>query len=160
MPINRRGLLQVASLAIAVAAVAAACSGGAIPIPIATGPLLTVETRGGECFAAPCGSTISVERDGRVHSAAKPPNDLGQVPPDQLAALDAAIKTTDFAILKGRPFTDECPTAFDGQEFVFEFGAPGGPQRIATCEVEVDYGSPLFVAVSTALGPFVPLPVT
>jgi hypothetical protein len=160
MLINRRGLLQVASLAIAVAAVAAACSDGAIPIPIATGPLLTVETRGGECFAAPCGSTISVERDGRVHSAAKPPNDLGQVPPDQLAALDTAIKTTDFAILKGRPFTGECATAFDGQEFVFEFGAPGGPQRIASCEVEVDYGSPLFVAVSTALGPFVPLPVT
>ena len=115
------------------------------PVPIATGPLLTVESRGGECFAAPCGSTIVVERDGRVHSAAKPPNDLGQVPLDQLAVLDAAIKTTDFAILKSRPFTGQCPTAYDGQEFVFEFGAPGGPQRLATCEVEVDYGSPLFV---------------
>ncbi len=160
MPISRRALVLVTSFAIAVAAIAGACSGGTIPIPIATGPLLTVETRGGECFAAPCGSTIVVERDGRVHSAGKPPNDLGQVPLDQLAALDAAIKTTDFAILKARPFTGDCPTTYDGAEFVFEFGAPGGPQRIASCEVEIDYGSPLFVAVSTAIGPFVPLPVT
>jgi hypothetical protein len=160
MPISRGVNVLVSLLVLAVAVFVDACSGGTIPVPIAIGPLLTVETRGGECFAAPCGSTISVERDGRVHSAAKPPNDLGQVPPDQLAALDAAIKTTDFAILKGRPFTGECPTAFDGQEFVFEFAAPGGTQRIASCEVEVDYGSPLFVAVSTALGPFVPLPVT
>jgi hypothetical protein len=41
---------------------------------------------------------------------------------------------------------------------VFEFGAPGGLQRIATCEVDVDFGLPLFVAVATALGPLVPLP--
>jgi len=41
---------------------------------------------------------------------------------------------------------------------VFEFGAPGGVERIATCEVAVDFGSPLFLAVATALGPFVPLP--
>ena len=41
---------------------------------------------------------------------------------------------------------------------MFEFGAPGGLQRIATCEVDVDFGLPLFVAVATALGPLVPLP--
>ena len=82
-----------------------------------------------------------VERDGSVHSAAKPPNALGQVPPEKLAALDAAIKTTDFAALKSHPFTGECPVNFDGQEFVFEFGAPGGTQRVATCEIDVDGSS-------------------
>ena len=60
--------------------------------------------------------------------------------------------------LKSHPFTGECPTAYDGQEIAFEFGAPGGIERIATCEVEVDVGSPLFVAVSSALEPFVSLP--
>jgi hypothetical protein len=159
MPTSHRLLAAVSGLLLVVATVAA-CSGGSLPIPIGTGPLLTVETRGGECFAAPCGSTIVVERDGRVHEAAKPPNDLGQVPPDKLATLDTAIRTTDFAALKGRPFIGECPTAFDGQEFVFEFGAPGGPQRLATCEIEVDYGSPLFVAVGGAIAEFVPIPVT
>lgn len=160
MPTNRRALVLVSSFLIALASIVMACSGEPITIPGAVGPLLTVETRGGECFAPPCGSTVTVERDGSVHSAAKPPNALGVVPPEKLAALDAAIKATDFVVLKSRPFTGECPVNFDGQEFIFEFGAPGGPQRVATCEVEVDYGSPLFIAVAGAIAEFVPIPVT
>ena len=39
-------------------------------------------------------------------------------------------------------------------------GAQGGTQRIATCKVEVDWGQPLFVAVSVAVGSFAPLPTT
>ena len=124
------------------------------------GPLVTVEMRGGECPAGACGTTVYLERDGRVHQAAKPPNDLGVVPPAQVAAVATAIASTDFAALRSRPFTGQCPTAFDGQEIIFEFGAPGGVERISTCEVDVDFGLPLFVAVSTALGPFVALPTT
>ena len=150
--------------------VAACGSTAPVPSPAASGtppaevvpttPLLTVESRGGECLDGPCGSTVVVQRDGTVHSADKPPNELGTIPANQMAALESAIKLTDFALLKSRPFTGECPTAFDGQEFIFEFAAPGGTERIATCEVDVDYASPLFAAVSIALGPFVPLPTT
>ncbi len=104
--------------------------------------------------------TVVLERDGRVHGVNKPPNELGTVPPAALGALESAIASTDFAALKARPFTGECPTAFDGQEVVFEFGAPRGTERLASCEVEIDWGLPLFVAASTALGPFVPLPTT
>ncbi|HEX6868358.1 MAG TPA: hypothetical protein VF119_06110 [Candidatus Limnocylindrales bacterium] len=125
-----------------------------------SGPLVTVETRGGECFAAPCGMTVVLERDGSVHSATKPPNALGTVSAEQVQTLSTLIATTDFTVIRSRPFTGECPTAFDGQEVVFEFATPTGPQRIATCEVEVDFGLPVFVAVSTALGPFIPLPTT
>jgi hypothetical protein len=169
---DRRVRAIAASILVLLAFSAAACGlvrtpTGSAPSPVVTGvvavpttPLLTVESRGGECLQGPCGSTIVVEQDGTVRAAAKPPNVLGTVPPAQLAALDAAIKLTDFALLKSRPFTGECPTAFDGQEFIFEFAAPGGTERIATCEVDVDYGLPLFVAVSTALGPFMPLPTT
>jgi hypothetical protein len=160
MPTNRRAHVLVSSLLLALATLVVGCSGSSITIPGAVGPLLTVQSRGGECFAAPCGSTVVVERDGSVHSAAKPPNALGQVPPEKLAALDAAIKATDFAVLMSHPFTGECPVNVDGQEFVFEFGAPSGPQRVATCEVEVDYGSPLFVAVGGAIAEFVPIPLT
>ena len=148
------------TVGVAVAVAVAACSSGSSipsPVPTASGPLVTVETRGGECFAAPCGMTVILERDGRVHQAAKPPNDLGSVPPGALAALDAAIRTTDFTALKSHRFAGQCPTAYDGQEIVFEFGAAGGVQRIATCEVNVDFGQPLFVAVTAALGSFVPL---
>ena len=158
-PTRRVRTIILAASLLAVALGASACTlGSPMPVPVATGALVTVESRGGMCVDGPCGTTVVIERDGRVHQAAKPPNDLGIVPPAALAALDAAIRTTDFAAIRSHPFTGECPTAFDGQEIVFEFGAPGGVQRIATCEVEVDFGSPLFVAVSTALGPILPLP--
>jgi hypothetical protein len=156
---RRAQVILLAACLLAAALSASACSPGILtPLPLATGALVTVETRGGLCVDGPCGTTVVIERNGRVHQAAKPPNDLGIVPPAALAALDAAIRTTDFTELKSHPFTGDCPTAFDGQEVVFEFGAPGGVERIATCQVDVDFGLPLFVAVATALGPFVPLP--
>lgn len=76
-----------------------------------------------------------------------------------MAALDAQIQATDFAALESHPFTGECPTAYDGQEIVFEFAAPDRVHRIATCSVEVDYGSPLFEAVAGAVGQFITIPV-
>ena len=156
---RRARAIALATLLLAVALGVAACaSAGPTPTPAATGALLTVETRGGMCAPGPCGMTVYVERDGLVHQAAKPPNTLGVVPLATLEALDAAIRTTDFAALRSHPFTGECPTAFDGQELVFQFGAPGGVQRIASCEVALDYGTPLFVAVSAAVGAFIPLP--
>jgi hypothetical protein len=153
-----RGIAAGAFFA-AVVLLASGCgSGTSGPLPTAAGALVTVETRGGLCADGPCGTTVILERDGRVHLAAKPPNDLGTVPPAALVALDAAIRTTDFAALRSHPFTGQCPTAYDGQELVFEFRAPNGVERIATCEVDVDLGQPLFVAVSTAVGQFAPLP--
>jgi hypothetical protein len=156
---RRAHVIVLAASLLAVALGASACASGTpVPLRVATGALVTVETRGGLCADGPCGTTIVIERNGRVHQAAKPPNDLGIVPPAALAALDVAIGTTDFTALRSHRFTGQCPTAFDGHEIVFEFGAPGGVQRIATCEVDVDFGAPLFLAVSTALGPFVSLP--
>ena len=49
------------------------------------------------------------------------------------------------------PFTGECPVNVDGQEIIYEFGAPSGTERIASCEVEVDPGLPSFAAVQAAL---------
>lgn len=119
--------------------------------PVAAGPLVTVTTRGGECPEGACGGTTVIERDGRVHQTAPAAAELGQVPPDVLTALDTAVKTTDFDVIKARPFTGECPVNFDGQEQIFEFGAPGGVQRIATCETEVDMEHPLFLGTTIAL---------
>jgi hypothetical protein len=119
--------------------------------PVAAGPLVTVTVRGGECPEGACGGTTVIERDGRIHQTAPTAADLGQVPPDVLTALDAAIKTTDFDVVRARPFTGECPVNFDGQEQIFEFGAPGGVERVATCETEVDMEHPLFLATTMAL---------
>lgn len=145
--------------AIAVATLAGCSNGGSVQLP-GTGPLVTVTMRGGDCPAGTCEQSVILERDGRVHAAAKPPNDLGQVPADAMAALTAAVNQTDYAALKSHPFTGQCPTTFDGQELVFEFNAGTTTQRVASCEVDIDWGSPLFVAVGAALGEWIPIPLT
>jgi len=159
--VSRSRLLFRGGISWLVAAIVAVAGCSSFPVPgLSNEPLVTVETRGGMCPAGVCGQTIYLERDGRVHSAAKPPNDLGQVRPDAMAALDAAIRTTDYTAMKSRKFTGDCPTNFDGQELIFTFAVPGGSQRIASCEVDIDWGSSLFVAVGVALGEWVQLPLT
>ena len=156
-----RSLVRVGTSWLVAAAIAlAGCSSAvSVPVPL-VGPLLTVEMRGGMCQAGACDNTVILDRDGRVHAAAKPPNDLGRVNNDAMAALIAAIQATDWAALKSRPFNGECPTAFDGQELIFEFSVGTGTQRIASCEIDIDWGNPLFVAVGAALGEWVALPLT
>jgi hypothetical protein len=117
--------------------------------------------RGGMCAdGGMCDSSVILDRDGRAHSAAKPPNDLGVVTAANISTLTAAIAATDFATLKSNPFTGECPIAFDGQELIFEFATLGGTQRLASCEVDIDWGHPLFIAVAAALGEWIPIPLT
>lgn len=136
-----------------------ACAG--VPLmPNGSEPLVTVSTRGGECPDGPCGTTVTLRRDGTVHEATLPPDEVTTIPAAQVATVAAAIDATDFAALRSRPFTGECPTAFDGQEIIFEFTTATGLERISTCEVEVDLGHPLFVAVATALARSIPLPLT
>lgn len=116
--------------------------------------------RGGECAGGSCDRIVYLDRDGRVYSAAKPPNDLGQVPARAFATLTAAIATTDYRALRSVPFTGECPVNFDGQELIFEFAVGNVTQRVASCEVQIPWGQPLFVALGVALGQWVPMPVT
>lgn len=92
-----------------------------------------------------------MERDGRLVQTAPEFAVIGQVPPEVLATLDTAIKSTDFVAIRSRTFTGECPVNFDGQEVIYEFGAPGGLERIASCETEIDPDHPLFVAIHEAL---------
>jgi hypothetical protein len=147
------------AMVLSIAALAGCNSAVSLPLP-GTGPLVTVSTRGGMCPAGACDKGVILDRDGHVHAAAKPPNDLGQVPADVMATLSAAVQATDYAALRSHPFTGECPVNFDGQELVFEFGAGAGTQRIASCEVDIDWGHPLFVAVGAALGAWVSMPLT
>jgi hypothetical protein len=159
-PVSRSSsLVRVGILGLLAAALALTGCSSSLSVP-RTGPLVTVSTRGSLCPAGACDNAVILDRDGRVHAAAKPPDDLGHVDAQAMAALIAAIQSTDFAAIKSRPFTGECPVNFDGQELIFEFSAGATTQRIASCEVDIDWGSPLFVAVGVALGKWVPLPLT
>ena len=140
-------LLLVSTLVAACQSIPAVGSLG----PLGSGPLVSVTVRGGDCPEGACGGTTVIEHDGRVHRTAPAAAELGGIPGDVLAPLEAAVRTTDFDAVRARPFTGECPVNFDGQETIFEFGAPGGTERIATCETEIDPSHPLFVAVEAAM---------
>jgi hypothetical protein len=121
------------------------------------GALATITTRGGKCVDGPCGSTVALERDGRLHMTAPRAEELGDVDDARLAALAAAIASTDFEAMRAQPFTGECPVNFDGQEVILEFGAPGGVERIASCETDIDPGHPVIVALVATVGDVVPI---
>jgi hypothetical protein len=144
---------RIRATLLAIALVVGGCSPAAVAslLPATTSPLVTVTTRGGECPEGACGSTLVVERDGRLRQTAPEEVVLGQVPADALAALDGAIRTADFAAIRSQKFTGECPVNYDGQEVIYEFGAPGRVERIASCETEIDPDHALFRAVQEAL---------
>ena len=148
-------LLSVVALAGSMAGCNSAQTNELVP---GTGPLMTVQLRGGMCADGACDSSVILDRDGRVRSAEKEPNALGVVTPENMSALNAAIAATDFATLKSKRFTGECPIAFDGQELIFEFATMAGTQRLASCEVEIDWSHPLFIAVASSLGEWIPIP--
>jgi hypothetical protein len=118
--------------------------------PQATGPLVTLETRGGNCPQTECGSTVVIERDGLAHETEPRPLILGTVAPEARAGLEQAIASTDFAALQATRVEDECPENFDGQEQIYTFGTAAGPVRLASCEVVIDPAHPLFLAVENA----------
>ena len=72
--------------------------------------------------------------------------------------LVVAIGAADFEAIRSRPFTGTCPIAFDGQEIIFDFGAAAAIERVASCQVAIDWSDPLFVAAVAAVGPFLALP--
>jgi len=146
-------LLAVAFLAAAACSSAPDASPSPTPAPTPSGPLLTLTMRGGLCVPGACETTYYVEQDGRVHLAAKPPNELGYLDEAVLAELKARIAAADFADIRSHPFTGTCPTAFDGAELVLEFAAPGGTQQIASCEVAIDWNAPVFAVVAIAFEP-------
>ena len=150
-PVRLLGVIVLAFAFAACAAPAATPTGATPTAATPAGVLVTVETRGGECPAGACGQTITIDRDGRVHLATKPPNELGSVAPEVLRSIDTLIATTDFGAIKGRPFTGDCPTAYDGQETIYTFSAPGGVETIASCSVAIDASLPLFATVDAVI---------
>ena len=112
---------------------------------------VTVETTGGLCVQGACGSIISIEPDGRVHQVKPEPKELGSVPQEIMRALVVEVEQADFDAIKSRPFTDTCPIAFDGQQFVYTFTIVSRTEQIDSCQVVVDPADPLFVAVEAAL---------
>ena len=155
MPFRRSVSAVIALLAALVVAGCVRDVPGIRPSEI-SGPLVMIEIRGGECPAGACGQTTVIERDGRVHTIAPVAAELGAVPAPALEALRIEVDQADFAAIAARPFSGECPTAYDGQETIYTFGTAAGPVRLASCEVAIDEDHPLFVAARAAIGALTP----
>jgi hypothetical protein len=113
-------------------------------------PLLSIETRGGLCTNGPCSRLVNIEADGQIHEVIPKDRIVGTIPQPLLDALQVEMAKANFALLQGRKFTGQCPTAFDGQETIYTFHVPSGDEEIATCKVAIDENHPLFRAVAAA----------
>lgn len=58
-----------------------------------------------------------------------------------------AMVEADFDLIRAIPFTDECPTAYDGTESIYTFYINGGVEIISSCEYVIDENSSLFAAI-------------
>jgi len=114
-------------------------------------PLVSVETRGGECPEGSCHRLLNIDADGRIHEVIPKDRIVGTVPPEVIDALRTEVEAADYLAIRSHPFTGECPTAVDGQEIVYTFHVTTGDREIASCEIEIDPADPLFVAVNAAL---------
>ncbi|HEU5203227.1 MAG TPA: hypothetical protein VFU17_02895 [Candidatus Limnocylindrales bacterium] len=131
-------------------------AGCALVPPPADGRLVTVEAHGGRCPDGECRTVFAIESDGLVHQLEPVEADVHRVTDRTIDVYRAALGITDFDAIRSRPFTGECPTAFDGMEVVYTFETPAGPERISSCEVEIDRQAAIFVAVDAILGATAP----
>ncbi len=115
-----------------------------------TDPILTIRTSGGHCRYGLCWSEKQIRADGAYHTAdGTGAEKNGTFEEAQIAELTQLIAATDFEELASRPFTGTCPTAYDGQEFIYTFHTMSGENMIASCKVAIDESSPLFKHITT-----------
>ena len=114
-------------------------------------PLMTVEIVGGECPSGMCDRLINVDADGRLHEVIPKDRTVGQVPPELIDALQVEMGRANFQQIRSNPFTGTCPTAVDGQEFIYTFHLLSGDREIRSCKVAIDPNHPLFRAVAAIM---------
>ncbi len=138
--------LRAAVLAVSLVA----CGVGLPAVGPVEGMMVIVSNHGGDCQGQGCGDTIVIELDGTVRQAAPIESQLGTVPSGVRAALEAAIRTTDFDAIRAEDWEGQCADDLTGQ-VGYEFLTPVGMERVSTCRTEVNANHPLFAALDAAL---------
>lgn len=119
-------------------------------------PVMSIEIIGGECPSGPCDRLVNVDADGRLHEVIPKDRTVGQVPAELIEALQVEMGKANFQQIRSNPFTGTCPTAVDGQEFIYTFHLLSGDREIRSCKVAIDPNHPLFQAVSAVLADLQP----
>lgn len=123
----------------------------AVPTPVASyapdAVVLRLVSRGGMCATGSCSSETTVRADGRFSTQLNGTTPAtGQLDPSLVQDYLLKVSETDFVALKAKPFTGTCPTAYDGNEFVYTFATPQGDEVIADCTYAVNLSEPVFAA--------------
>lgn len=118
------------------------------PVPAPGRAVVSVEARGGDCPDGACSTRYDVFSDGRV---VRDDGATDTMDADIAARLVELVEAADWNAITARPFTGECPTAWDGQELVYTFWPAGGEVTIASCAVQVDPGQEPFATLDRVL---------
>lgn len=118
--------------------------------------IVSVESRGGECASGLCTNLLNIEADGHIHQVIPKDEVLATVPVELIDALQVEVERANYRLIRSRPFTGTCPTAYDGQETIYTFHVSSGDQVIDSCKVAIDPKHPLFQAVGAALAGVTP----
>lgn len=115
-------------------------------------PLFTLHIIGGLCIYGDCISDITVNRDGSfLDKDGGGGQKSGVLDKKRVDELVTEIDRTDFNAIKSRKFVGTCPTAYDGQEFIYTFYLANSQERISSCQYALDSNSPLFVKIQQIL---------
>jgi hypothetical protein len=109
--------------------------------------VLRVAATGGLCPYGACRNEIMLYEDGSGFFTEGPKKKTFTVGSEEVSALVALIGDTDFEAMRKKKFTGLCPTAYDGQEFIYSFPTARGEEILDSCKTAIDEQSPLFKAI-------------
>lgn len=112
-------------------------------------PLVSIIRHGGLCPDGECTSETFIYKDGSIVEDSKI---IKQLPAQQVKQLENRFITTNFNMIRTFPFTETCPTAYDGQESIYTFYLPDRQETFASCEYDLSE-SFIFEFIDTLISP-------
>lgn len=116
-----------------------------------TSTLLIVEATGGLCQEG-CFSKITLKKDGVfTQEEGDGKTKSGNLGVNAVKNLQTLIESSNYSSLRSTPFTEMCPTAYDGSELTYKFQTSHGEEIIDSCKTKIDSSSSLFKEVQNIL---------
>ena len=138
-PVVRRVLAAVTVLALS-GALTAGCSASRAAPP-ADAVVVSLDMTGGMCPDGACAQHTELRADGTVVG---PDGARRSLNPIDVERARLAIDAADFTAILARPFTGQCPVAYDGAEWTWTFHAARGQVAVASCTTRIDPGQEPF----------------
>lgn len=115
------------------------------------GVLVVIDIVGGLCQYGGCWQHIEIHRQGDwLHREGDGSETMGTVDEAIAQALASAIAGADFAKLRENTYSDTCPSAYDGPQFIYSFAGAAGIEAIDSCETDLE-GVALFLEIDVIL---------